>query len=78
MIVVLKADGMWHKPWDQEGQADWYEQLYTIACSKTNLEAVTNCDFTDNVPAYLPYGGLFDKDDCSKASYWRLYDLFKK
>ena len=74
----IEAGGIWHRPWDQEGQADWYEQLYTLACSKPNLEAITNCDFTDNIPAYMPHGGLLDKNDEPKKSYWRLYNLFKK
>ncbi len=47
----------WHRPWDEELQADWMEGLYTLAYSKPWIEACNWYDFLDG-QAWIKNGGL--------------------
>jgi endo-1,4-beta-xylanase len=47
----------WHRPWDEELQADWMEGLYTLAYSKPYVEAVNWYDFVDPY-SWIPNGGI--------------------
>lgn len=47
----------WHRPWDEEVQADWMEGLYTLAYSRPRIEAVNWYDFVDP-HCWIPNGGL--------------------
>jgi endo-1,4-beta-xylanase len=66
--------GWWHKPWDGETQAEFVYKYYTIAFSKSNMEAVTWWNINDNY-SFIVDGGLLDKDNKPKASYYALRDL---
>jgi GH35 family endo-1,4-beta-xylanase len=48
---------VWHRPWDEELQADWMEGLYTLAYSKPSIEAVNWYDFVDPY-SWIPNGGF--------------------
>jgi endo-1,4-beta-xylanase len=47
----------WHRPWDEELQADWAEGLYTLAYSRPAVQAVSWYDFVDP-HSYIKNGGL--------------------
>jgi endo-1,4-beta-xylanase len=47
----------WHRPWDEDTQADWIEGVYTLAYSKPWIEGAHWFDFAD-VSAFQPNGGL--------------------
>lgn len=47
----------WHRPWDEELQADWMEGMYTLACSKPWIEAINWYDFVDPF-SWIPTGGF--------------------
>ena len=64
----------WHRPWDEELQADWLEQLYTILYSKPYVHALNWYDFADARP-YIEEGGLIEADGTPKPSYERLQKL---
>jgi endo-1,4-beta-xylanase len=65
---------VWHgEQFTESSQADWFEQLYTIAYSKPWVQAITTWDFAD--PAFIPHGGLLTKDGTPKESYHRLAAL---
>jgi len=70
---VVKNWGYWHKPWDEEVQADWLEQFYTICFSKPYVEAITCWNLAD--PAFIPSGGLLREDMAPKKSFERLKAL---
>ncbi|HZG38823.1 MAG TPA: 1,4-beta-xylanase, partial [Nodosilinea sp.] len=55
-------------------QADWVEQIYTLAYSKPQIEAVTWWDFSDQA-TFWPFGGLLNRDNQPKAAYYRLQGL---
>jgi GH35 family endo-1,4-beta-xylanase len=64
----------WHgEHFTETIQADWIEQLYTIAFSKPYIVALTWWDFSD--PAFVPHGGLLRKDMTPKEGYQRLLTL---
>ena len=68
------AKFVWHgEQFAPDSQADWFEQVYTIAYSKPWVTAVTTWDFSD--PAFIPNGGLVDKEGTPKESYHRLEAL---
>ena len=64
----------WHRPWDEDLQADWLEQLYTILYSKPYVHALNWYDFVD-FRTFIPNGGLVQVDGTPKASYERLQEL---
>ena len=64
----------WHRPWDQELQADWLEQTYTVFYSKPYIHNVCWYDFTD-FRAYINNGGLVTEDTQRKLAYERLHGL---
>jgi endo-1,4-beta-xylanase len=40
----------WHRRWDEELQADWLEQVYTLYYSKPNIKNINWYDFSDFRP----------------------------
>ncbi len=68
----------WHRPWDEELQADWLDGVYTLGYSKPYIEASDWFDFVDPF-SYMANGGLLkNPQGDKKASYYRLQDLEKK
>jgi endo-1,4-beta-xylanase len=68
---------VWHgEEFTETSQADWYEQVYTLAYSKPWVQAITSWDFTD--PGFMPHGGLLTSDGKPKESYERLKGLLRK
>ncbi len=65
---------VWHgEQFTESSQADWFEQVYTIAYSKPWVDAISTWDFAD--PAFIPHGGLVREDGTPKESYHRLDSL---
>lgn len=65
----------WHRPWDEELQADWMEAIVTFAASKRWIEAVNWYDFVDPF-SWIPNGGfLRSPKGEQKAIYHRLVKL---
>jgi len=68
------AKFVWHgERFTEASQADWFEQVYTIAYSKPWVQAISTWDFSD--PAFIPHGGLVGEDGTPKESYHRLAAL---
>jgi endo-1,4-beta-xylanase len=77
MLESMPVQGplfQWRRPWDEELQADWMEQLYTIFYSKPYIQAVNWYDFAD-FRTFIQNGGLIREDATPKASYRRLQNL---
>jgi endo-1,4-beta-xylanase len=64
----------WHRPWDEELQADWLEQVYTLWYSKPNIKAINWYDFSDFRP-FIVNGGLVREDCSPKRSFFRAKEL---
>ncbi len=64
----------WHRPWDEELQADWLEQVYTLYYSRPQIKAINWYDFSDFRP-FITNGGLVREDSSPKRSFYRLKDL---
>ncbi len=64
----------WHRRWDEELQADWLEQVYTIYYSKPYIRAINWYDFSDFRP-FIVNGGLVREDCSPKQSFERLKSL---
>lgn len=64
----------WHRPWDEELQADWLEGLYTLAYSKPYIEAVNWYDFVDPY-SFIKNGGLLRS---AKGEKKAAFDRLKK
>ncbi len=65
----------WHRPWDDELQADWLEGLYTLAYSKPWIEAANWYDFLDG-PSWIKNGGFVrDAQGERKPIFHRLQAL---
>jgi endo-1,4-beta-xylanase len=68
---------LWHGDrFTETIQADWIEQMYTIAYSKPNLEAISYWDFAD--PGFIAHAGFMGPDGTPKESYHRLLALLAK
>lgn len=74
--IVTEA-GYWHRPWDEEIQADWVEQFYTIAFGNPSVESISWFDLADYTRVFIPWGGLLNEDMMPKQSYYRLKNLLK-
>lgn len=68
--------GLWHGPWNENIQADWVEQFYTLCYSKSYIQAVTWWDLADG--GFWPHGGLLKSDFSAKLAYLRLNTLQKR
>ena len=69
--------GWWHRPWDEEIQAEFLKDFYTIAFSKENVEAVTWWNIND-INSFIFTGGLLDAENNPKPAYFALRDLISK
>ncbi len=68
----------WHRPWDEEMQANWLEGVYTLGYSKPYIEAADWFDFVDPF-SYMENGGLLrNPEGDKKASYYRLQKIEKE
>jgi GH35 family endo-1,4-beta-xylanase len=68
---------LWHHQWDEETQADWLEQIYSLVYSKESIKASNWFDFIDPY-SYMQNGGLFRENGEPKAAYYRLKNLQEK
>ena len=57
----------WHRPWDEELQADWAEAIHTLAFSKPYIEAANWHGFVDP-HSWIPNGGLLRSPRGEKKS----------
>ncbi len=69
---------LWHHYWDEETQADWLEQIYTLAYSRPLMKACNWFDFVDPY-SYMENGGLLrSPEGGKKAAFLRLQNLENK
>ncbi len=68
--------GWWHRPWDEETQADFLRQFYTLAFSKPQVEAITWWGISDR-DSFIVAGGLLDEEGDPKPAYYALRDLIQ-
>ena len=61
----------WHRRWDEDLQADWLEQVYTLYYTRPSIKAVNWYDFSDFRP-FIVNGGLVREDISPKISFDRL------
>ncbi len=64
----------WHRQWDEELQADWLQQVYTLYYSRPNIKAINWYDFAD-FRTFIPNGGLVRENCDPKPSFHRLKEL---
>ncbi|MBN2377894.1 MAG: endo-1,4-beta-xylanase [Sedimentisphaerales bacterium] len=67
--------GYWHGQWNEQIQADWLDQAYTIALSKPYVETVTWEDLIDTPHAMLQFGGLNKADLSPKPAFEKLRQM---
>jgi len=67
----------WHRYWDEELQADWLEQVYTLYYSRPAVKAINWYDFAD-FRTFIMHGGLVREDCSPKRSFHRLKELLVK
>jgi endo-1,4-beta-xylanase len=66
----------WHRHWDEDLQATWLEQVYTLYYSKPNIHAINWYDFSDFRP-FITNGGLIRENSMPKTSFHRLKALLE-
>ncbi len=66
----------WHRPWDEDLQADWLEETFTAFYSKPYIHSVSWYDFAD-FRTFIPNGGLIRVDGTPKDSFRRLRELLE-
>ena len=65
----------WHRPWDEETQAEYLSKFYTIAFSKPLVQEIGWSWGIVDGNTFLTDGGLFHSDLTPKLSYHALKDL---
>ena len=73
--VQLEGSSWWHRPWDQEQQARFARDVYTIAFSKPLVRGITWSWGVCDQDAYIHQGGLLDRDMRPKKAYYALKSL---
>lgn len=76
-MPVPEAPYDWHRPWDEDLQADWLEQTYNLFYSRPSIETVAWYDFAD-FRTFIPNGGLIRVDGERKPSFERLKGMLKE
>jgi hypothetical protein len=74
----VEGGNWWHRPWDEQTQAEYVKDFYTLAFSKPLMDGIGwSTGFTDDdAPKYgCISGGLLDADLKPKLSYFALKDL---
>jgi len=66
--------GWRHNHWDEEMQAEYVHDFYTLAFSKERVEAITWWCINDS-NSFINTGGLLDEDNNPKQAYFALRDL---
>jgi len=67
-----KEPYVWHRYWDEDTQAEWFEGIYTLAFSKPYIESISWFDFVDPY-SYMENGGLLKSPrGQKKSSYDRM------
>ena len=69
-----RGAGWWHRHWDEETQAEFLHDFYTIVFSKERAEAITWWNINDN-NSFIFKGGLLDEENNPKPAYYALRDL---
>lgn len=64
-----------HQPWDTQTQAEYLENLYTIAFSKPSVQAITWSWGISDQDAFIMSGGLLDASSNPKPAYFALKNL---
>jgi hypothetical protein len=67
--------GIWHQEWDQLRQAQWVEQFYKIALSKSFVNAVAYSNLTDTEDSAIANSGLLTEQLEPKKSFRTLKKL---
>jgi hypothetical protein len=66
---------LWHRPWDEETQADWLEDNYTVYYANQNIHAINWFDFIDP-GSFMENGGILRTvQGEKKESFHRLKKL---
>jgi endo-1,4-beta-xylanase len=73
---IPEAPYDWHRPWDDDLQADWLEQLYTVFYSKPYINNINWYDFAD-IRTFIPTGGVVLENGTPKPSFDRLKALLE-
>ncbi|MCF7740275.1 MAG: endo-1,4-beta-xylanase [Candidatus Marinimicrobia bacterium] len=71
---IKKSPYDWHRPWDEELQADWLEQVYTLFYSRPNIKGINWYDFSNFRP-FIVNGGMVKANCEPKRSFYRLKKL---
>lgn len=73
----VSRGGHWHKPWDEQVQAEWLSRFYEVAMSKPFIESISWRDLSDAGQHFMPYGGLLRQDFTPKPSFEALQTYMK-
>ena len=69
--------GYWREPWTESIQADYAEQLFTLAYANPHIGSITWWDIMDTKPAVIS-GGLANPDGSPKESLTRIQALLQQ
>lgn len=75
--VHVPGSCWWHRPWDEQTQAEYLEKLYTVAFGKPLLQEICWSFGVSDDEAFMTGGGLLDADSNPKQSFLALKNLIK-
>lgn len=67
--------GYWHRPWSEEGQAQWLEAVANVALSKPCVDSLAWAQLADHEEGMMPAAGLLRSDFSAKAGFERFAEL---
>jgi len=73
--VQVDGTGWWHHEWDEQTQAEYLRDFYTLAFSKRLVKGISWSFGVSDKDAYIIGGGLLREDFTPKPSYHTLKNL---
>jgi len=73
----LPGTAWWHSNWNEDTQAEFLADFYTIAFSKPTTRAINWSWGVSDRESYMAYGGLLDSDLKPKKAYYVLQNLIR-
>jgi len=73
----LPGTAWWHSNWNEDTQAEFLVDFYTIAFSKPMTRAINWSWGVSDRESYMAYGGLIDSDFKPKKAYYALQQLIR-
>jgi GH35 family endo-1,4-beta-xylanase len=73
--IQVDGSSWWHRPWDEQNQADYATKVYTLAFGNPMVDGISWSWGVSDADAFIHGGGVLDRDFQPKPAYFALQKL---